>query len=375
MVQETTPKVLDGYYLKVGHKQLLNYAAEESRQGKITNILVKGPQGCGKSTMPNQFAAVYNRPLATIEMGLFSEASQLFGSMVLENGQTHFKKGLVTNAITTPNCVVHIQEINRPESDKTLNAMFSVLDESQRRMYIDDADEYIEVAPGVTFFATLNEGYEFIGTMPLDEALEDRFALKMQLEYLPEAYEISLLIKRTGIDATKASNLVKVANSLRNNSQTPMHISTRSTIEMSKLVNYGIPVINAIKSVVSTDKDKLESILMSVHFSGGELDSENAGELEKYINFDAQRVSPEEALAVDRAYKKPPKRLVDQYLNTSVHTNDQDLLDATRRDIESDLSGKWVERNESKSSYAETFREVGYLDDYYPTDNEYTDGR
>ena len=159
MVQETTPEIINGYYLKEGHKQLLGYAANESKQGNVTNILVKGPQGCGKSTMPTQFAAVHNRPLATIEMGLFSEASQLFGSMVLENGQTYFKKGLFTNAITTPNCVVHIQEINRPESDKTLNAMFSVLDESQRRMYIDDADQYIEVAPGVTFFATLNEGY------------------------------------------------------------------------------------------------------------------------------------------------------------------------------------------------------------------------
>ena len=341
MVQETTPEIINGYYLKEGHKQLLGYAANESKQGNVTNILVKGPQGCGKSTMPTQFAAVHNRPLATIEMGLFSEASQLFGSMVLENGQTYFKKGLFTNAITTPNCVVHIQEINRPESDKTLNAMFSVLDESQRRMYIDDADQYIEVAPGVTFFATLNEGYEFVGTMPLDEALEDRFALKMQLEYLPEAQEVAVLVQRTGIDPKKANSIVKIANNLRNNAQTPMHISTRSTIEMSKLVNYGIDVVNAIKSVVSTDKDKLETILMSIQFAGSELGSGNSASLEKYVSY-------------GKTDSVKPKSFAEQYLDSPIHTEDQDLLEAAAKEMqmESDLSGDW-----------------------YPTDNEYQDGR
>ena len=35
------------------------------------NILIIGRQGCGKSTLVRQFAAHFNRPLATFQMGAF----------------------------------------------------------------------------------------------------------------------------------------------------------------------------------------------------------------------------------------------------------------------------------------------------------------
>lgn len=271
------------------HNQLLGYAQAESMAGRNVNILVKGPQGCGKSTMPAQFAAVNNVPLVTIEMGLFSEANQIFGSMVIENGETIFRKGLFTQGITTPRCVVHIQEINRPESDKTLNAIFSVLDETQRKLYIDDADEEFAVAPGVVFFATLNEGYEFVGTMPLDEALEDRFALKMKLDYLPHEQETNLLIERTGIDSSTASQIVSVCNGLRTNTQSPMHISTRSAIEMSKLAKHGIDPANSIRAVISQDDDKIESVLASIHFSGTTMGTVQSAYTPDYVIYGANR--------------------------------------------------------------------------------------
>jgi len=270
-VQEIKIPAREKYYVRRIHRDLLDYATAESRSGHNTNILVKGPQGCGKSTMPAQFAAVNGFPLVTVEMGLFSEANQIFGSMVLEEGNTYFRKGIFTRGITTDNCVVHIQEINRPESDKTLNAMFSVLDETQRKLYIDDAEEEFKVAPGVTFFATLNEGYEFVGTMPLDEALEDRFALKMQLDYLPPEEEAQLLVGRTMCDVDVAKNIVGVANSLRNNTQAPLHVSTRSVVEMGKLAKFGINPTDAIRAVISQDDDKVESVLASVHFGGSTL--------------------------------------------------------------------------------------------------------
>ena len=270
-MQELHTPARDNYYIRSSHNQLLGYAQSESKAGRSVNILVKGPQGCGKSSMPAQFAAVNNVPLVTIEMGLFSEANQIFGSMVIENGETLFRKGLFTQGITTPRCVIHIQEINRPESDKTLNAIFSVLDETQRRLHIDDADEEFKVAPGVVFFATLNEGYEFVGTMPLDEALEDRFALKMQLDYLPPVQEVTLIEERTGIDPEMATQIVSVANSLRKNTQSPIHVSTRSVIEMAKLAEFGIAPADAIRAVISQDDDKVETILSSIHFSGASM--------------------------------------------------------------------------------------------------------
>ena len=103
------------YLISQEHKELLNIVQRMSVRGKNSNVLVTGLSGCGKSEMPTQFAAVHKRPLAVLEVGRLSESSQIFGYMDLQDGNTSYVKGLFTDAITTPNCVVHLQELNRTE--------------------------------------------------------------------------------------------------------------------------------------------------------------------------------------------------------------------------------------------------------------------
>ncbi len=256
------------FLIRDDHKRLLSYVEVQAKAGKNINIQVKGPAGCGKSTLPQQYAAARGLPLAVLEVGLLSEASQIFGKVDLRDGQTVYTPGLFTKAITTPNCIVHLQELNRPESDKTLNALFSVLDPLQRRIWIDDYQRFITVAPGVVFFASLNEGYEFIGTMPVDEALEDRFQVKLRLDYLPSGAEANLLILRGGLTSDAATEIVNVANQLRTNSNEQVHVSTRNLLEIANMVKYNIPLLDALRAVVALDDDKLESILSALHFGG-----------------------------------------------------------------------------------------------------------
>lgn len=256
------------YLIRDDHRNLLKYVDSRCKENLITNVLVKGPQGCGKSSLPNQYAANRGLPLATLEIGLLSESSQIYGRTDLRDGQTIYIPGLFTEAIQTPGCVVHLQELNRPESDKTLNAIFSVLDDQQRKIWVDDAGRYVEVAPGVTFFATLNEGYEFIGTMPVDEALEDRFHIKIRLSYLPEKVESDLLIIRFTIPEDKANQIVKVANSLRFNTQEAIHVSVRNTLEIASMTKFGMGIQEALRAVIALDDDKLETVLNAIHFSG-----------------------------------------------------------------------------------------------------------
>lgn len=259
------------YLISNSHKRLLEIIDRLAQRGQVVNVLVRGPAGCGKSELVTQFAARTKRPLAVLEVGQLGDPRQIFGYHELKDGETHFVKGLFTEAITTPGCVVHLQELNRPESDKALNAIFSVLDNLFRRIWLDEVG-YISVAPGVVFFATLNEGYEFIGTLPLDAALEDRFPFKIRLSYLPPDYETSLIVMRVGLDATTAREIVEVANRLRTNSN-PIHVSTRAILDIATLRKEGLALEEALRATIATDDDTLESVLLGLHLGGHKVES------------------------------------------------------------------------------------------------------
>ncbi len=232
------------------------------------NILVSGKQGCGKSSLVRQFAARYHRPLASFQVGILSEAGQLFGEMRLKEGETYYQKFLFPQAISTPRCVIHLEEINRPEHPKALNMLFSVLAED-RQVWTDDLG-VVKVADGVTFFATLNEGEEFAGTEMLDAALRDRFYV-IAMEYLPPPVEAKVLHLKTRVGEETALTIVNIANRLRSNIQMPISVSTRHTLMVAELVAAGAPVRDAIIYSLQINRDFLESILLAIHVQTGEI--------------------------------------------------------------------------------------------------------
>jgi nitric oxide reductase NorQ protein len=243
------------------------------------NILVAGKQGCGKSTLVRQFAAKNKRPLATFQIGILSEPGQLFGEYRLKEGETFYQKFLFPQAIQTPGCVIHLEEINRPEHPKALNMLFSVLSDD-RQVWTDELG-LIKVADEVVFFATLNEGEEFIGTEMLDAALRDRF-YTMVLDYLPPDIETRVLELKTGIDNSSALTIVNVANQLRGNSQEPITVSTRHTLMIAEMVAIGAFVGEAFTNSLQVSRDVLESILLSLHLELGLKGKDQAREYMTY---------------------------------------------------------------------------------------------
>ena len=226
------------------------------------NILVTGKQGCGKSTMVKQFAARHNRPLAVFQIGILSEPGQLFGEYRLKDGETYYQQFLFPQAIQTPGCVIHLEEINRPENPKALNMLFSVLSED-RKVWMDELG-LVKVADEVVFFATLNEGEEFVGTEMLDAALRDRFYVTM-LDYLTPDVETNVLHLKTGIEKADALTIVNIANKLRNNTQEPIVVSTRHTLMIAELVAVGSSTKDAFVNSLQLSRDIIESVLLSLH--------------------------------------------------------------------------------------------------------------
>ncbi len=264
------PKAEEHFYLPLEIIENLGRIELLSKRHPV-NVLIAGKQGCGKSTMVKQFAARNNRPLATFQIGILSEPGQLFGEHRLKDGETFYQQFLFPQALQTPGCVIHLEEINRPEHPKALNMLFSVLAED-RQVWLDELGS-IKVADGVVFLATLNEGEEFVGTEMLDAALRDRFYVTL-LDYLPMDVETDVIHLKTGIDKADALTIVNIANQLRGNTQEPMVVSTRHTLMIGEMVAVGASIRDAFINSLQVSRDILESILLSLHF---ELGAKNGG--------------------------------------------------------------------------------------------------
>ena len=234
------------------------------------NILTTGNQGCGKSTLVRQFAHIYQRPMATFQVGLLLESGQLFGQQRLKGGETYYQEFLFPKAIQTPGCVVHLEEINRSETPHALNELFSVLSED-RSIWIDELG-FVEVAPQVIFFATMNEGDEFTGTEALDAALKDRF-YRIHLEYLPHDVEKEVLVRKTGLGPSQADEVLRVVNGIRNNEQLGISVSIRHSLMIAELVALGASLREALVYSLQISKDTLESLLLAVQVETGEIET------------------------------------------------------------------------------------------------------
>lgn len=249
------------------------------------NVLVVGKQGCGKSSLVRQYAALHKLPLATFQIGILSEPGQLFGEYALENGETKYKEFLFPHALQTPGCVIHLEEINRPEHPKALNMLFSILSDD-RQVWMDEIG-LLEVANGVVFFATLNEGDEFVGTELLDPALRDRFYVT-SMDYLPNEVELEVLRQKTGVDEEQAREIMGCVNSLRGHADLAMEVSTRKALMIAEMVAAGSSLNEAITSSLQVDRQTLESILLALHV---DLAKVERGRTE-YLRFTGEVVEP-----------------------------------------------------------------------------------
>lgn len=237
------PEVDKTFIFKPGMPKLFSHLLKRGSSGhRPENVLLQGPQGCGKTETALQFAARAGLPVLKINCALIREPRDWFGYKTVENSNVFWVQSEFAKLVERGGAVVLLDEISRA-TPPVLNSLLPLLD-ATGVTFLEEVKQVVRRGPDLYFFATANIGNQFTGAYgKLDKALDDRFAVRIKATYLPADKECGLLVQRTGVTKGVAARMVKIANKVRNNSSAAFGgklsatVSTRNLLDTAVLYN------------------------------------------------------------------------------------------------------------------------------------------
>ena len=210
------------------------------------NVIIVGPTGCGKTEIIKAMANAISSNYEGFNLGAMSDprGSLLGNQHFSKEIGTHFAEARFVKAFQSPNMIINLDEISRA-GPPAFNILLPALDR-QGYLALDETVDarIVNRHPELSFFATANVGMEYTGTMQLDAALLNRFAMYFEFDFPPEDDEVDIIIRRNpGVDKAIVKQLVKFANRQReetNKGNYPIAISTRMLIETGWALNQGL---------------------------------------------------------------------------------------------------------------------------------------
>src|SRR6516162_9163474 len=188
------------------------------------NILLDGPQGCGKTVLARSIARSLGMEFVSFNCGAVVEATDFLATIQVRassTGQpvTDFVKTEVLIALEEAgqnperHYLVFLDEFNRCQ-ESARNALMPALD-STRRVFHPIENRFLPIPDNVQFIAAVNRGSEFSATFGIDAAQLDRFA-PLQMDYPPAEEEVKLLQPRhPELSAKTVELVVHIADALR----------------------------------------------------------------------------------------------------------------------------------------------------------------
>jgi len=270
------------YFTREVCNSMTDYDVFERAMEQGKNVLLIGPTGSGKTTLPRFFCADHKTPYIRVSLNGGCTVEDLVGHYVLKtdesgNQVTEWIDGLLTIACRLGYIVV-LDEINAASSE-ILFKLNSLLDDERILILSEKDGEIVNPHPNFRFVATCNPtelGYS--GTKELNEALLDRFQMIMYVDY-DERVERNILKQIVSLeDVDKIQNFAKAVRSAYINAEILTPLSTRTLINLADLMNQGMTdlIVNRFKeSERTTISDQIEMHIKTKHDING--DNEGVG--------------------------------------------------------------------------------------------------
>lgn len=217
-----------------------------------TDIILIGPKGTGKTTLPFALAnrIGWQEPYK-VDVYTIKRTTDLFGSDAAQEGSTLFRRSGLYDYIERAHIaleqnldtqfLVILDEINRvhAKSNESMHGLFD--DTRQVTVTTTEGSKTIRLPPNIHFIGTMNMGSNYQGVFGIDEALKDRFA-PVKLQPMPFDYEVKKLVEETHVLETQATAIVKTAHALRgaaNAGQIGYSPSYRGCRNVARLLMHG----------------------------------------------------------------------------------------------------------------------------------------
>nr|WP_235864117.1 MoxR family ATPase [Sutcliffiella halmapala] len=140
------------------------------------NVLLKGPTGSGKTKLAETLSSVFQKPMHSINCSVDLDAEALLGFKTIQHindqASIEFVAGPVIQAMKEGH-LLYIDEVNMAKPE-TLPILNGVLD-YRKTITNPFTGEVVSAKKEFGVIAAINEGY--VGTVPLNEALKNRFVV------------------------------------------------------------------------------------------------------------------------------------------------------------------------------------------------------
>jgi nitric oxide reductase NorQ protein len=232
------------------------------------NVLLKGPTGAGKTKLAETLSNLFHQPMHSINCSVDLDAEALLGFKTLnqQNGkpEIEFISGPVINAMTSGH-LLYIDEINMAKPE-TLPILNGVLD--YRKMITNPfTGEVIRAKSSFGVIAAINEGY--VGTVPLNEALKNRFVV-IDVPYIQGDVLKGVLVEQTQLKDERLINAFVTLSSdlitqVRSGQISEEAASIRALIDTCDLAVFMPPVRAIQRGIVDKLEDEREkSAIMNI---------------------------------------------------------------------------------------------------------------